>query len=262
MSLLVGAALDRGCLRSTDQTIGELLGPLGPSDPRKASITVRQLLTMSSGLGEDELGDVQQYNRFILADDHLAYVWNQLTTNPPGHFVYSSAAYWVLSPIVTRACGQTTADFARDVLFGPLGIGPREWEAGPPENVANGAAGLMLTPRDMVAIGNLVLQQGGAAGGRVVSAAWVRDATRMQVSTPAQPPATGYGLGWWTGQLGAWEYAFASGYGGQFIVVVPEPRLVVVATNRWQSVGAAVNRNQWMATINLIMQDVLPAFAG
>ncbi len=262
MSLLVGAAVDRGCLHSIDQTVGELFGPLGPSDPVRAAVTVRQVLSMSSGLGRNELSDVQEYNRFILAEDHLAYVWSELPANPPGAFTYSSAVFFVLSPLVARACAQTTSDFARDALLGPLGIGPRDWETVPPENVANGAAGLTLTPHDMVAIGNLVLEQGRAGGRQVVSAAWVRDATEMQVVTYVQPPATGYGFGWWTGRTGAWDYAFANGWGGQFIVVVPTPRLVVTATCRWQGVGTATAQSQWGAVMNIIMQNIVPACEG
>ena len=259
-SLLVGTALDRGCLRSLDQTVGEMLGPLGPPDSDKRAITVRHLLTMSSGLGSDELENVNEYNLWASAPNQLDYVWNLPILSPAGtHFVYNSGVYHVLSAILTRACGAPTADFARDTVFGPLGFGARSWETDN-QGFANGAAGLMLTPRDMVAIGNLVLGEGRAAAGQVVSAGWVRDATRSHVDTSAQPYATGYGLGWWTGQMGTWNFAFANGYGGQFIVVVPGVRLVVTATNRWQGIGTAAAGSDWIAVMNIIMQNVLPAF--
>jgi CubicO group peptidase (beta-lactamase class C family) len=257
VSLLVGIAIDRGCVQSADQRVGDLLGP---SDPAKAAITVRQLLSMTSGLGNDELLDVGEYNRWVAAPNQLAYLWAQpLQATPGTRFTYFSAAYHALSPIVTRACGQATADFARDVLFGPLGIGVRPWETDQ-QGYANGAAGLQITPRDMVAIGNLVLS-GGMVGGRpVVSAGWIRDATRAQVATGAQPYASAYGYGWWAGQAAGSDVAFANGYGGQFIVVAPRARLVVTAANRWQGVGGATANAQWLATIDLIMQRIVPAF--
>jgi CubicO group peptidase (beta-lactamase class C family) len=256
VSLLVGIALDRGCLRSVDQTVGDLLGPLGPSDSTKAAVTVRQLLTMSSGIGGDELADVGEYNRWVVAPNQLSYVWDQPQMASPGtRFAYYSPAYYVLSPILTRACGQPTGDFARDNLFAPLGIGAREWEVDR-QGYANGAAGLRLTPMDMVAIGNMMLD----GGRQVVSADWVRDATRTQMATNAQPYASGYGFGWWTGQVSGSDFAFANGYGGQFIVLVPRARLVVTATNRWQGVGATTASAQWMTTLDLIMQRIVPAF--
>ncbi|HEY3381808.1 MAG TPA: serine hydrolase [Vicinamibacterales bacterium] len=260
VSLLVGIALDRGCLRSLDQTVGELLGPLGPSDPARAAVTVRHLLTMSSGIGGDELADVGEYNRWAAAPNQVAYVWDQPLLAPPGtRFSYFSAAYHVLSPILTRACGLSTADFARDSLFGPLGIGSRQWEVDR-QDYNNAAAGLRLTPMDMVAIGNLVLAGGQAGGRQVVPASWIRDATRTQMATSAQAYASGYGFGWWTGQTAGSDFTFANGFGGQFIVVVPRVGLVVTATNRWQGVGSAVAAAQWMATLDIIMRRIVPAY--
>jgi CubicO group peptidase (beta-lactamase class C family) len=85
------------------------------------------------------------------------------------------------------------------------------------------------------------------------------DATTTRVATQAQPYASGYGLGWWTGQLNGSDFAFASGYGGQFIVVVPRTRLVVTAGTRWQGVGSAAGA-QWRAVFDIIMQRIVPAF--
>lgn len=220
---------------------------------------MRHLLTMSSGIGGNELADVGEYNRWAAAPNQLSYVWDQPLLAPPGtRFTYYSPAYYVLSPILTRACGQSAADFARDHLFAPLGIGPREWEVDN-QNFSNGAAGLQLTPMDMVAIGNLVVA-GGQVGGQVVSASWVRDATQGQVATSAQPYASAYGFGWWIGQRSGSDFAFANGYGGQFIVVVPRLHLVVTATNRWQGIGSAAANAQWTTTLDLIMQRIVPAF--
>jgi CubicO group peptidase (beta-lactamase class C family) len=259
VSLLVGIAIDRGCVWSVDQTAAELLGPLGPTNPAEAAITVRHLLTMSSGIGGDELADPGEYNRWAAAPNQLSYVWDQPLLAPPGtRFTYYSAAYHVLSPILTQACGQPTADFARGMLFAPLGIGPRQWEVDD-QNFANGAAGLQLTPMDMVAIGNLVAA-GGQAAGQVVPASWVRAATQGQIATNAQAYASAYGYGWWTGQTSGSDFAFANGYGGQFIVVVPRTRLVVTATNRWQGIGSAAASAQWRTTLDLIMQRIVPAF--
>ncbi len=260
VSLLVGIALDRGCLQSIDRTIGELLGPLGPRDPTKAAVTVRQLLTMSSGIGGDELTDPDEYNRWAAAADQLAYVWDQPQTAPPGsRFAYFSPAYHVLSPILDQACGHAGSNLAGQSLFAPLGIGLRDWETDN-RGYVNGAAGLKLSPTDMIAIGSLVLAGGRSGGQQVVSASWIHDATRVQVATAAQRYATGYGFGWWIGQASGNEFAFASGWGGQFIFVVPRTRLVVAAAGRWQGIGTAAANAQWSTLVDIIVQRVVPAF--
>jgi CubicO group peptidase (beta-lactamase class C family) len=125
----------------------------------------------------------------------------------------------------------------------------------------NGAAGLQITPHDMVKIGELALNRGEYRGKRVVSSEWIDQMTRSQISTNnAHPYGPGYGYCWWVGQNAGTSYAFANGWGGQFIVVVPDENLVVVATNQWQGVATSVANDQWYRTINLIMTNIVPAF--
>jgi CubicO group peptidase (beta-lactamase class C family) len=260
VSLLVGIALDRGCLRSLDQTLGELLGSAAPTDAAKRAITLRQLLTMTSGLGGDELANVALYNQWAAAPDQLTYVWDlPLVATPGAQFNYYSPGYYVVSRILTANCSQSTADLARDALFTPLGIGARAWEADD-RGYLNGGAGLSLTPLDMVAIGNLVLANGQAATARVVSAAWIQTATATKVATSAMPVASGYGYGWWTGNLSGAALIMATGWGGQFIVIVPSKQLVVTAATRWQGVGTVVANAQWSAVADIITQRVVRAF--
>ncbi len=259
VSLLVGIALDRGCVPSLDGTLADLLGPLAPADTAKRGITLAQLLSMTSGLGGDELANVDLYNQWAAAPDQLTYVWDLPPVAAPGsHFYYYSPNFYIAARIVTQACGQEAATFARDVLFTPLGIGSRTWETDD-KGYANGGAGLQLTPMDMVAIGQLVLDSGRAGGGQVVPSAWVRAATTATVATSAEPYVTGYGYGWWIGQAGGVPYVMAMGWGGQFIVVVPSKRLVVTATNRWQGIARTTANSQWLATYNIILQRIVPA---
>ena len=75
------------------------------------------------------------------------------------------------------------------------------------------------------------------------------------------PFGTNYGYCWWTGQNNRGNYAFANGYGGQFIVVVPGANVVVVATNQWSGVISAVANEQWYRTIDLILNRIIPTFA-
>jgi CubicO group peptidase (beta-lactamase class C family) len=255
-ALLVGMALDEGGFASLDEPIGPLLGAAAPADPAKAAITLRQLLTMSSGLQWNELGNVAEYNAWVSAPDQVAYVLARPLVDPPGQvFDYDSAAFHLLSVMVTRTLGPTPA-FAESGLFAALGIGARDWETDA-QGYANGASGLQLTPRDMQAIGGLVLDRGRTGTQQVVSAAFLDAATAQQIATgDTFDGLPGYGYGWWIGTGGE---AVAEGYGGQFIVVAPRLGVVVTATADWQGIGSAA-ATQFQQIRELIMLRILPAF--
>ena len=256
-SLLVGIALDRGCLRSVNQTLGELLAADAPTDPAKAAITVQSLLSMSSGLQWDELGSSSaEYNGWALADNQVSYVLARPLVSKPGAvFSYDSGAFHLLSVILTRACAPT-ADFARDHLFAPLGITrAHQWETDAQGN-ASGAAGLNLSTRELLRIGDLILNHGGG----VVPAAWVEAATSVQVDHgPGLDPATGYGYGLWVVHGPRGDVAFAEGHGGQFIAVDRRTRVVVAATTEWQDLGTAAFQD-FDDIYALIARRILPAF--
>jgi CubicO group peptidase (beta-lactamase class C family) len=262
MSLLVGIAVDKGQISSLDQTLGQLLGSLGPSNPTMSAITVRQLLTMTSGFGGNELASPELYNLWAAAPDQLTYLWDHpLVATPGTQFNYYTPNYYVLSRIVTRASGQSTYAFATSSLFTPLGItGSRTWQTDD-SGYYNGGVGLWLSPKDMVAIGNMVLTNGLAGTNQVVSSSWIQNATDSKVATTALGPIsyeTAYGYGWWRGKRNGIDYIFASGMGGQFIIVVPAKHLVVTAAANWQGV---TNLNaQWQTILDNIMLRIVPAY--
>lgn len=147
-SLIVGIAIDSGCLASVDQPIGPLLGDQAPSDPAKAAITLCDLLTMSSGLQWKEDGAVGDYDPWAAADNQVDFVLARPLVAAPGTvFNYDSGALHLLSAIVTRACGPTK-DFAAQHLFAPLGIESRDWELDN-QGIASGAAGLQVSTSEL-----------------------------------------------------------------------------------------------------------------
>jgi CubicO group peptidase (beta-lactamase class C family) len=256
-SLIVGIAIDTGCLSSLDQPIGPLLGDRAPSDPAKAAIRIRDLLSMSSGFAWEENGAIG-FNAWALAPDQVAYALAPpLVATPGTTFNYNSGAIHLLSAIVTRACAPTAA-FAAQHLFAPLGIASRAWEADN-QGIASGAAGLQLTIPEMVAIGQLILDRGKRGATQVVPAAYLDQATRTQVGTGDVADETpGYGFGLWIGQppSGA-PFVLAEGYGGQFIVVVPDARAVIVAATNWQGLGGQAN-DDYNQLYNIIVTQLLP----
>jgi CubicO group peptidase (beta-lactamase class C family) len=126
----------------------------------------------------------------------------------------------------------------------------------------NGAAGINITPHDMIKIGQLILNKGTFNGNRIVSSEWINQTIKFQITTNnAQPYGPGYGYCWWIGQnTQESNYAFANGFGGQFIVVVPMRGLVVTATNDWSGLSGSFTDNDWYETLSLIMNNIITAF--
>lgn len=247
-SALVGIALREGHLKSLDQTVGELLGRKLPAgaDPRMAEVTVEQLLTMTSGLPPDPEDD---YPPMFHSRDWLRSVLGRRLLHPPGEvFAYSTEGSQLLSAIVADTSGQTTLAFAREHLFGPLGIAT-DPAAEPVWTPANGdpirapgfawlrdpqgyhiGGGVMtLTTRDLAKFGYLYLRQGRWDHTQVVPADYVRASTQTQSSGAGLGELT-YGYHWWVTTKRGHPAFVALGYGGQYVQVVPDLDLVVVLT--------------------------------
>jgi CubicO group peptidase (beta-lactamase class C family) len=261
VSLLFGIAIERGLIRSLDATVQEYLDDSYEGIPPLArNITIRNLLTMSGGFQWEEFQSTTYINSWAASFDHVRYVLQLPVVNAPGTtFTYNTAACQLLSAIFRQATGVHLLAFARQNLFDQLGMtGDRPWVAD--ERGYNyGGYQLSLTPPDMIKIGLLALNEGEFEGRRIVSADWIRASTREQIATNnVIPNGPGYGYLWWVSRYGARDLYYANGYGGQFILVVPSLRLVVVARSNWTYSGRTADA-QWSNTMDIIMNHVLPA---
>jgi CubicO group peptidase (beta-lactamase class C family) len=263
MATLVGIAIDRSLIGSENQKIGVLLSSLVESmDSAKAEITLAQVLSMTSGLDGNELADAFEYNNWVNAPDQLTYTLDKPLVHTPGtYFAYSSGVSHLTSAILTQASGWSTLQYAMQHLFTPMGISWPQWSTDK-RGIYNGGAGLKITPHDMLKIGKLYLHNGRFNGARILSESWIEKATTAQIalSTNIMSFAQGYGYYWWIGNINSRDYFFANGWGGQFIVVVPELELIVVATNRWSGVSTDTAQQQWYDTLNLIMNEIVAAY--
>jgi CubicO group peptidase (beta-lactamase class C family) len=264
MSLLVGAAIDRHLITGTGETLAAFVGPpLPPLDSAKGAITIADLLTMSSGFQWGEDTSVAQYDAWVTSPNEVTYLVDRpLVTRPGTVFSYNSAAVHLLSVILTHVDPAGTPAFADSVLFTPIGIHSSDWEIFP-DGIANGGAGLYLRPRDMAKIGALVLQQGRSGSRTVISSAWIRTSTQFHIESedglfPVGAGRLGYADLWWLGRAGGRSCIFAWGYGGQYILIIPDLDLVVVATATWQGVGTAAYSDA-ITIMSFIANGVLPA---
>jgi len=265
LALTVGVALDMGCLRSLDQTLGELLGPALVTEPDKSVITLRHLLTMSSGIDFPEMAYYTSgpslYQAWVTAPDQTAWVLARpLTATPGTRFEYGSGTIHLASVALSRACSVRADELADSHLFAPIGLAPRLWETDH-QGHSNGGAGLYLAPRDMQALGQLVLNRGLHQQRQVVSTAYIAAMTSAQIATGSGMATASYGYAWWVGQTDdGVAFALANGWGGQFILVVPAKRLVVTTAALTAGLGGTATIAQWQRIFGILMQYVVRVF--
>jgi CubicO group peptidase (beta-lactamase class C family) len=230
-SALVGIAISRGELPGVAATLGELLPKRNITDPRKAGITLDNLLTMRSGIDwiEGDDGVIAESR-----DDPISYVLDQpLVADQGTLFNYNSGNTQLLAEIVSVATGRSLQDYAEEVLFGPIGIERYYWKTFP-EGYNDGLGGLYLAPRDLARFALLYARGGEWDGRQVVPAAWVRESIRTHVKgLILDDPNLRYGYQWWIfedGAAGRPRMYGTWGWGGQYALVVPDLDLIGVLT--------------------------------
>jgi len=259
-SSLIGLAIEEGLLGSTEETLADHLVPavVGSLAPEKAAITVSDLLQMAGGFEWAQGVRGPDFGLWWSSTDHVQFVLDRPLVDAPGtRFSYSDGMAHLLSVILTEATGSHADAFAEEHLFAPLGIGPRTWPTGN-RGYNYGGVRLHLTLRDMWAFGELYLNRGSAGGRQVIPSDWIDRSTVRQIDTDGLTPfGPEYGYLWWIGTGAPYDFYFANGYGGQFIVVVPEVRLVVVT--QCDAVSSQISNARWYEILSTIVQQVIPA---
>jgi hypothetical protein len=202
-------------------------------DARKRRMTLKDLLTMTSGLdwNEDLPYDdpANPSDLMEAADDWVQFVIDRPMKDEPGTvFAYSSGATELLAHIFKSETGIDIERYAHLHLFGPLGIRHYFWKR-TPLGVVDTEGGLYLRAEDLAKIGLLYMRDGRWNGQQLLTAEWIKESL-----TPRIDAGEGfqYGYQWWLLPHGepkrlAWV---ARGMGGQRLIVFPEDQLIVVST--------------------------------
>jgi CubicO group peptidase (beta-lactamase class C family) len=259
LSALTGIAIHKGYLTGTAQTLGDFREALGLLDTNQTGITIEHLLTMTAGHHWREIGESSEFSRWVSASNQVFYILDKPIENTPGTvFNYSDGAAHLLSVILTTATGMNTSQLADSFLLKPLEIEPRPW-LDDKQGYNFGGVGLQVTPADMAKLGLLYLAGGKYEGCQIVPEEWVRRSTKGQITTGNLIPfSSKYGYYWWIGREHGRDLYFANGYGGQFIVVVPDLELVMVATSNWNFLGTRATE-QWYTILDMLINRVMPA---
>jgi CubicO group peptidase (beta-lactamase class C family) len=202
-------------------------------DDRKRRITLRHVLTMTTGLDWNE--DNVPYDdprsdssRMEATDDWVQYVIDRPMAQEPGKvFNYSSGVSELLAYIFQKETGQDIEKYGAQFLFGPLGI-DYYWKR-TYLGVVDTEGGLYLKNSDLAKIGALYLHDGMWQHKQIVSKHWVKQSLTPFISAGDDYD---YGLKWWLlrrkdRQGYIW---MGRGFGGQRLMVFPEEQLVAVFT--------------------------------
>jgi CubicO group peptidase (beta-lactamase class C family) len=228
IAALVGVAIDWQLIPGVDAVVATWYPRLAADpDARKRHITIDHLLSMRSGL---ESTSSRNYGAWVRSRDWVQYVLARPLVSEPGTSMeYSTGSSHVLSAILTRATGRSTHQFAQDALGTPLGFTLARWPRDP-QGIYFGGNDMLLTPRQMLAFGELYLRGGRTGDRQVLPAAWV-ETSCMPRGRSRYNPDQYYGYGWWTRAFANQRSCFAWGFGGQYIFVFPGLDLVVVTTS-------------------------------
>lgn len=252
VSALVGIALREGYLQSLDQRLLDFFPEYTQTTPdaRKQQITLRHLLNLSSGYAEESIVH-KKLDRSPTAEVILD---RPLTYEPGSTFSYDGLSCHLLSLILTKVTGMSTAEYAYSRLFQPLGIWQNEqgqpvpWKnagyvADSPhlfffwdderdalwsvdsEGYYIGSSGLQLTPREMAKFGYLYLNGGWWDQQEIIPTWYVQESAQQHGSIK------GYGYLWWLGERQGHRCFTAHGAGGHAVMVVPDLDLVAVITS-------------------------------
>jgi len=245
-SVLLGIAIDLGFFEGDIASVlNRNVSDLFPEyegiivlDSLKKELKLKHILSMTAGFEWDEHSHPysdgrNDCNRINNSSDPMKFLFERRLTSEPGtEFYYNGGLSLSISWLIERYTGMRVDKFAEKYLFNALGITEYRWE-----KVAGGLidtdGGLHLKPIDQAKLGYLFLNGGVWHDRQVVSEEWVQKSTQIHYHNADMPD---YGYQWWGGRFHAmnetYDTYFASGHGGQIILVLPVHDLVLVLTQQ------------------------------
>ena len=239
-SVLFGVALKEGFIDNVNDKIIDIYPEYKDIlTDAKAEITIKQLLTMSSGLAWDESSTsyedpANDVRALFDSDDPLAYVLSRPLLYPPGtQFLYNSGGTNVLGAIIQKYSGKSLLDFGNEYLFNPLNIEGGIWQRLSPDYYF-ASGGLFLRPRELAKIGYLFLNNGYWGEKQIITSDWISESVQKHIITQGRilPLAHGYGYQWWLVDFQANGHTYnsflAAGWGDQYLFIFPVEELMIV----------------------------------
>ncbi len=273
-SLLTGIAVDKGLIKDVNQKVYAFFPEykdFSGNNAWKKDMTIGHLLRMQSGFDCEEFDGEKDCETDMMASKNwVRFSLDVPMKHKPGTaWAYMSGNPMILSGIISRVAKMSIMDFAKKYLFDPMGIKHYRWTVDP-SGYGMTAGSFYILSSDMMKIGQMMLQKGMWNGNRIVSAAWLEQSTNTPVPIPgfsyvkfsgsavAIPQPTYYGYYWYKEEIRTKTFrenvVFASGNGGQYLMLIERLGLVVVFTQG--------NYNSWKAkkAFDLLARFIIPAF--
>lgn len=264
ISACIGIAVKRGLIKDIDEPVFNYFPEYSYlKDSIKEKITIRHLLTMTSGLKWNEYisyaNPLNSEIRMNLTRDPIKFILSRKAVSEPGtKWVYNGGNTQLLAKIVEKVSGQLIEQFVTENLFKPLGIKRYEWsKLFMKDTEPSSASGLRLTSRDILKIGSLYMNDGAWKGNQILEKEWTANSFKGLVKRDdlKHIKEGDYGYQFWLYQeTTVGTIVEAKGNGGNSIFFCKELDLLVVVT--------AGNYNKWKMMQNsytLLRDYIIPA---
>lgn len=263
-ALLIGIAIDQGAIPSVQAKVMDLLPArrrIFEQDPRKAAMTLEDLLTMRSGLDCNDWDPKSpgQEDKMYRQQDWIAF-WSEqrMRVDPGKEFAYCTGNVVALGEILAAAVSMSADAFALKNLFVPIDVRRAEWQYWDNKRGVDTGGHLRLEPDDFLKIGEVMLARGMYKQKRIVSEAWIDAMTRESTSIPGMSQR--YGYLWWLDHtkdpnLPQTKLWWAQGNGGSLLVVMPGVNAVMVTT------GTRFNEPEMLEPMFWLRDRLLPALS-
>lgn len=233
VSLLVGCAVQDGFIKSIDEPIGNYLPEFKEGD--KGKVTIKHLLTMSSGLSWDESYSslFSLTTKGYYGKDLPKLVLNQEAIKEPGKlFEYRSGDTQLLSLIVEKATGKHLADYASERIWSKIGAeNDALWCLDRKDGVEKAFCCFNSNARDFARFGQLILNNGQWNGEQIISSDYLKESftpADYLIDSESGKPCNFYGYQWWMINFDGYNVIYARGILGQYIFAIPELNAVIV----------------------------------
>lgn len=244
VAILTGIAIEEGYLSGLDSQIGKYL-MVG----EQVDVTIRHLLSMSSGLKWSESGSNP------LSENAAAYYGRNLTDYmnhtsfskySDRYFAYASGNTQLLAMVLEKATRMKLSEFAETYLWKKIGAEHQAlWSKDSKNGVDKAFCCLYATTKDYAKLGKLVLNKGNFNGNQIVSEEMMETLTDNATLKNGQETIPNYGLHFWLAKDKDEKIIYFRGILGQYIIVIPSKNLIVVRTghNRGEIIKSEDDKN-------------------
>ncbi len=235
VATLIGVAIKEGKIKSIEQQVCDFLPDF--CEGRNSELTIKDLLTMSSGLNwtEDYYNPIGQTAEAYYGSNLRELVSSLKVIETPGKvFKYHSSCTQLLTFVVEEATGKTISEYASEKLWQPMGAKhPALWNTNTEGGDEKGFCCINSNARDFARLGKLYMNHGNWNGKQLIDSSYVESATSIaDLLDEKGNENTNYGYQFWMTNYKEMHIYYARGLWGQYVICIPEKDMIVVRLGR------------------------------